>query len=63
MRLPPPTYVFPEKSPLIILDYVFMLNSKVLLTVYEGYLMKKWKKPKFKELRYGFEISMYIMNR
>ena len=25
--------------------------------------MKKWKKPKFKEMRYGFEISMYIMNR
>jgi coenzyme PQQ precursor peptide PqqA len=25
--------------------------------------MKKWKKPSFKEMRYGFEITMYILNR
>ena len=48
---------------IIILDHIFMLKSKVLLIASEGYLMKKWKKPKFKEMRYGFEISMYIMNR
>ncbi|WP_078923722.1 pyrroloquinoline quinone precursor peptide PqqA [Thiothrix eikelboomii] len=25
--------------------------------------MKKWTKPSFKDLRYGFEINLYIMNR
>ncbi|MCB1621951.1 MAG: pyrroloquinoline quinone precursor peptide PqqA [Thiothrix sp.] len=25
--------------------------------------MKKWTKPSFKEMRYGFEINLYIMNR
>lgn len=23
----------------------------------------KWTKPAFKEMRYGFEINLYIMNR
>ncbi|WP_375339141.1 pyrroloquinoline quinone precursor peptide PqqA [Candidatus Thiothrix phosphatis] len=23
----------------------------------------KWVKPAFKEMRYGFEINLYIMNR
>ncbi|MCB1622520.1 MAG: pyrroloquinoline quinone precursor peptide PqqA [Thiothrix sp.] len=25
--------------------------------------MKKWSKPAFREMRYGFEINLYIMNR
>ena len=24
---------------------------------------RKWTKPAFKEMRYGFEINLYIMNR
>ncbi|TXH71930.1 MAG: pyrroloquinoline quinone precursor peptide PqqA [Thiothrix sp.] len=25
--------------------------------------MKKWTKPSYKNLRYGFEINLYILNR
>ncbi|WP_083900675.1 pyrroloquinoline quinone precursor peptide PqqA [Thiolinea disciformis] len=25
--------------------------------------MKKWTKPSYQDLRYGFEINLYILNR
>ncbi|WP_366936788.1 pyrroloquinoline quinone precursor peptide PqqA [uncultured Thiothrix sp.] len=25
--------------------------------------MKKWTKPSYKDMRYGFEINLYILNR
>jgi len=33
------------------------------MLVKELLMKRQWSKPAFKEMRYGFEINMYVMSR
>ena len=38
-------------------------DLRIRKTPDEGGWLMKWSKPRFEELRFGFEVTMYIYNR